>query len=332
MNSGRSYPPTCFLEYTQSTTECALLMKTDPDGEMVWTKTYRTGSYGNYARQTADDGYILTGICVSNDQPDIYLVKTDSVGDTLWTKIIGCIDSLEFGKTIQNLPDGYVIGGHIGPMPLAGVDGLLVRTDLSGNVLWTNSYGDSLSDVINAIERTPDGSFMLFGNTNCMFHVHNGNMWVFATDTWGTMLWQRTYDLALNDYCWSSIQTSDGCYAVAGFCGYMFGGDLWQAKIGMEPGIEEGSDQNAHGIYLRNHPNPFNGLTKIHYVVSKPDVVSIAIYDVLGRKVQKLVDRFHGVGEYSVDFDASNIPAGTYFCELRIGGSIVAARGMMSTR
>ncbi|UCD05574.1 MAG: T9SS type A sorting domain-containing protein [candidate division WOR-3 bacterium] len=332
MNSGRSYPPTCFLEYTQSATECAFLMKTDPMGQIVWTKTYAIGSYGNYARQTDDGGYILTGIRVSNDQPDIYLVKTDSVGDTLWTRTIGAGDSLEFGKTLQIIPDGYVIGGHIGPMPLAGVDGLVVRTDLSGNVLWMNSYGDSLSDVINSIEVAPDGGFLLFGNTNCLFHVHSGNMWIFGVDAQGIPLWQRTYDFALNDYCWSSITTSDGCYAVAGYLGYIFGGDLWQAKIGIEPGIEEGSDKNTQGILLANYPNPFSVSTEIHYVVSQPNFISIEIYDALGRKINTLVNEFCDVGEYSVNFDASNIPGGVYFCGLRVGGNVVKSTRMLLTR
>lgn len=329
MNSGRSYPPTCFLEYTQSATECAFLMKTDAMGQIVWTKTYEPGSYGNCARQTDDGGYILAGIHVSNDQPDIYLVKTDSVGDTLWTRTIGNVDSLEFGKTIQLLSDGYVIGGHIGPIPMAGVDGLLVRTDLYGNVIWTNSYGDSLSDVINSIEVAPDGSLFLFGNTNCFFHVHSGNMWVFGTDPAGTLLWERTYDFALNDYCWSSTTTSDGCYAVAGFCGYMFGGDLWQAKIGMEPGIEEGTDNTVHNICLSNHPNPFNYITEISYVVSQAGYVLVEIHDVLGRKVQTLVNRFQEKGDYSVHFDGTNIPAGMYFCTLRVGNAVAVPQRML---
>ncbi|MDH4211782.1 MAG: T9SS type A sorting domain-containing protein [candidate division WOR-3 bacterium] len=332
MNSGRSYPPTCFLEYTQSATECAFLMKTNPIGELVWTKTYATGSYGNCARQTADGGFILAGIRVSNDQPDIYLVRTDSVGDTIWTKTIGTVDSLEFSKTIQILSDGYVIGGHIGPMPLAGVDGFVVRTDLSGNVLWTNSYGDSLSDVINAIEVASDGSLFLFGNTNCMFHIHNGNMWIFGTDAYGTLLWERTYDFALNDYCWSCTKTSDGCYAVSGLLGYMLGGDLWLAKIGMEPGVTESSQPQVGYRMVTNTPNPFSNTTKISYVVSQSGFLSIEVYDVLGRKIQTLVSRSQEPGEYSVHFDATNIPGGVYFCKLRVGDGVVATHKMLLLR
>jgi len=307
-------------------------MKTNAMGEIAWTKTYATGSYGNSARQTSDGGFVMAGILVSNDQPDIYLVKTDSIGDTMWTKTIGTIDSLEFGKTIQILPDGYVLGGHIGPIPLGGVDGLIVRTDLSGNVLWTNSYGDSLSDVINAIGVAQDGSLFLFGNTNCLFHVHSGNMWVFGTDAQGALLWQRTYDLALNDYCWSSTITSDGCYAVAGYLGYIFGGDLWQAKIGMEPGIEEGSNNAVHNICLSNHPNPFNNVTDISYVVSQPGYVLVEIHDVLGRKVQTLVSSFQEKGNYSVHFDGTDIPAGTYFCTLSVGDAVAVPQRMLHIR
>jgi hypothetical protein len=332
MNSGRSYPPTCFLDYTQSETECAFLMKTSPGGGMVWTKTYETGSYGNCVRQTPDGGYILVGMRVSNDQPDIYLVKTDSIGDTLWTKTIGRVDSLEFGRAIQILPDGYILAGHIGPMPIAGVDGLLVKTDLSGNVLWTNSYGDSLSDVLNTIELAPDGGFYLFGNTNCVFHIHVGNIWAFGTDAQGSMLWQRIYDLALSDYCWSSTKTSDGCCAVTGLLGYTLGGDLWQAKIGMEPGIAENMQPQVGYGMVTNQPNPFNNATKISYVVSQPGFVSLEVYDALGRKIKTLINGFQDAGEYSTYCEAANMPGGVYFCRLLVGNVVVASHRMLLIR
>ena len=329
MNSGRSYPPTCFVEYTQSTTECAFLMKINPDGVIVWTRTYKVGSYGNCVQQTSDDGYILVGICVSNDQPDIYVVKTNAAGDTIWTKTIGSIDSLEFGRAIQALPDGYIIAGHVGPMPIAAVDGFLVRTDLSGDVLWTSSFGDSLSDVINAIEVAQDGGFFLVGNTNCMGHIHIGNMWVFGTDADGDLLWERKYDLALSDFCWSCTETSDGCYAVTGLLGYPMGGDLWQAKIGTAPGVNEDSEVQVGYDLLANYPNPFKNTTQIYYMVSEPGFVSIEVYDALGRKIRTLVNGYQDAGEYSAYFDAHTYADGIYFCRLSMNDRVVTRQMLL---
>jgi hypothetical protein len=332
MNSGRSYPPTCFLEYTQSATECAFLLKTDPEGSIIWTKTYAFGSYGNCVQQTTDGGYILVGMIVSAGQPDIYVVKTNSFGDTLWTKTIGSSDSLEFARAIRQLPDGYVIVGHIGPMPMAGVDGLLLKTDPSGEVLWQNTYGDSLSDVVNAIELAPDGGFFVVGNTNCMMHVHIGNMWVFKTDPEGIQQWQRIYDLALSDFAWSCTKTNDSAYVVTGLLGYPLGGDLWLAKIGTETGIEDNPQHTVRQYLIKNHPNPFKKSTMISYAISQPGFVSMEIYDALGRQIQTLVSRFHSDGAYSVYFDATTFPSGVYFCKLRVRNSIAATHRMLIIR
>jgi hypothetical protein len=319
MNSGRSYPPNCFLEYTQSATECAFLMKTDPNGAVTWTKTYAYGSYGSCVQQTDDGGYILVGIIVVNDQPDIYLVKTNAFGDTLWTKAIGSSDSLEFAKAIRQLSDGYILVGHIGPMPMAGVDGLLLRTDLSGEVIWQQTYGDSLSDVVNSVELSPDHGFFAVGNTNCMGHVHIGNMWVFKTDAVGNQLWQRVYDIALSDYAWSCTSTSDSCYVVTGLLGYSIGGDLWLAKIGSESGTNENHQKPTHPETIQIYPNPFSTSATISYAVAQPAVISMAIYDMLGRRIQTVVNGYQDAGRHSIVFNARSLPNGVYFCTLKIG-------------
>lgn len=325
-NSGRSYPPNCFIEYTQSALESAWLVKTDTDGDTVWTKTFHVGSYGNCVEQTSDGGYIIVGMIVSNNQPDIYLVKTDSSGHTLWTKIIGSSDSLEFGRAIRQLPDGYIITGHIGPMPVGVVDGLLIKTDLFGEVIWTKSYGGSLSDVGNSVEVASDGGFFVAGNTNTLFHIHNGDMWAFKTDSGGNLLWERIYDIALNDYAWSSTTTFDGGYVVTGMLGYSIGGDLWLAKIGIETGIIDNSQWPVRHLSIQNHPNPFNRATTISYEISRPDVVSLEIYDMLGRKIQTVVNDFQNAGIYSVYLDMRTFASGAYFCKLQVGDNVVETK------
>lgn len=195
-----------------------------------------------------------------------------------------------------------------------------------------NSHGDSLSDVMNAIEIAPDGGFLMVGNTNCMMHVHNGNIWVLRSDPQGNMLWQRTYDLAAADYAWSCTGTEDHGYVLTGLLGYGFGGDLLLAKIGTDTGIEDDPGQAVQALAIENHPNPFRGSTRISYALFRPGFISLEIYDAAGEKVHTLVAEFQNEGVHSFNFDAPILPSGVYFCRLSRNGSPVATHRILSVR
>ena len=64
------------------------------------------------------------------------------------------------------------------------------------------------------------------------------------------------------------------------------------------------------------YPNPFNPVTTIGYALPHEAKVSLVVYDILGREVEVLVDGFKDAGRHSVQFDAANLPSGTYFYRL----------------
>ena len=70
---------------------------------------------------------------------------------------------------------------------------------------------------------------------------------------------------------------------------------------------------------FQNHPNPFNPVTDIQYQVSSPGVVSLKVYDMLGRETAVLVNEEQQTGRYSVKWDASNRASGIYFYTLQTG-------------
>lgn len=71
-------------------------------------------------------------------------------------------------------------------------------------------------------------------------------------------------------------------------------------------------------LLYQNYPNPFNITTKIAYKIPEGGNVKLMIYDVLGNEVAELVNENKDEGNYTINFDASNIPSGVYIYTFRV--------------
>ena len=69
----------------------------------------------------------------------------------------------------------------------------------------------------------------------------------------------------------------------------------------------------------QNYPNPFNPSTVIRYKLPINSLVTIKVYDVLGREVQTLVNQHQNAGDHSVTLNARNLSSGEYFYRLQAG-------------
>jgi hypothetical protein len=69
----------------------------------------------------------------------------------------------------------------------------------------------------------------------------------------------------------------------------------------------------------QNYPNPFNPSTKISFSIPQSEQVTLTVYDMSGKEISKLVDGQRSAGEYSVSFNASNLPSGVYLYKLTAG-------------
>jgi hypothetical protein len=196
------------------------LVKTDSSGDTLWTRTYGGGRYdeGYSVLQTSDSGYIIAGYTDSfgpgND--NVWLLKTDSSGDTLWTRTYG-LGNYAQGRSVQLTSDGgYVIAGHIFSYSTHSHDVYLLKTDSSGDTLWTRTYGASDHDYGYSVQQTADGGYVIAGYTYYHpFYVFS-DVYLVKTDSSGETLWTRTYDRETLDHGYSVQQTSDGGYIIAG--------------------------------------------------------------------------------------------------------------------
>jgi len=72
----------------------------------------------------------------------------------------------------------------------------------------------------------------------------------------------------------------------------------------------------------QNYPNPFNPNTKIKFVIAKSSLVNLKVYNVLGKEAITLVNEERPAGNYEVEFNATDLPSGVYFYQLRAGSFI----------
>jgi hypothetical protein len=188
--------------------------------DTLWMKTYG-GSGDDYAyagQQTSEGGYILVGYTNSYGAGgyDVYLVKTDSIGDTLWTHTYGGTGNDKGSKVRQTFDGGYIIGGYTDSYGVGMTDFWAIKTDSSGNLEWAKTYGGSENDKCFSIRETSDGGFIMTGFTES-YGAGYMDFFLVRTDRGGDTLWTRTYGGTDLESAIDVQQTSEGDYIIAGY-------------------------------------------------------------------------------------------------------------------
>ncbi len=259
--------------------ETVYLIKTDSLGNTMWSKTYdyEWGGEGRSVQQTNDGGYIVTGWTRSlSSDIQVYLVKTDSLGRLLWEKNYG-EQYKDFGSSVQQTYDnGFIITGWSQRASNGNDDYYLIKTDASGNMLWTKFYGDDTTqDRAYSIIVTSDSGYIISGYGNLW------NTWLMKTNSNGDSLWTKTYE----PFC-PTIQE------IPGGNGYIVGGTiendmclirtnnegelLWTKAYGT-PGLDYGNSAAAtsDGGYIlvgKTFRGSSNGFPDIYIIKTEPDL------------------------------------------------------------
>jgi hypothetical protein len=257
------------------------LLKTDSLGDTLWTKTYGGSGpeEGCAVAQTSDGGYVIAGHTCSYGagQYDVYLLRTDMYGDTLWTKTYGG-DQSDYAHSVQQTTDGgFIIGGYthsFGPW----TDFYLVKTDSNGDTLWTRIYGGANEDRGYCVKQTSDGGYIFVGQTYSS-SITGFDIRVVKANSEGDTVWTQTYGGEGWDCGRSGQQTSDGGYIFAGTVTTLGAAsyDVYLIKTEPDVGISEGDIVVMKTPYCA---------TLVSGPLQLPEGKKCNVFDITGRVVE----------------------------------------------
>lgn len=259
------------------------IAKISGSGNVIWEKNYGTTTYREGALsvfQTYDKGYLSFGfINFAQWNSKIYITKSDSLGNLLWSKIYGdtsyVIDNYYSDMAIKNMyRNEYVLVARKYHQTINSDAGsYLISFDSLGNKLWDRlAYNnDSLEFSAYSVDQNSDSSFVVCGNAfNPPFKDSNPQyLYVFKT--------KKINPIGINN---TSSEIPD--------------------KF----------------MLYQNYPNPFNPVTRIRFELPKSTNVEFSVFDVLGRKVY-IANYNKTPGTCEIDFDGTSFASGIYFYSVK---------------
>lgn len=210
------------------------LFKTGPDGQLEWNLAFggSNDDEGQAVCQTSDGGYAAAGFTQSygSGGKDVWLVKVDSLGTQQWTRSFGGSSDEEAYGLRETSDGGLVIAGATSSYGAGSRDMWLIKTDASGNLTWSRTFGGFGSDGAWSVRQTADSGYILAGWTFSYGPGAVGNAWLVKADSLGTMQWQQYFGGTGVDRAYEAVPTTDGGYVLAGYTD-SYGAGLYDAYV-----------------------------------------------------------------------------------------------------
>lgn len=354
----------------------AYLVKTDSLGNIQWYKTFGGADLdqARCVKQLDDKGYILlTNTNSYGPTVDILVIRTDSLGNEIWSKIYGGNNFAEYAMEVEIVNNaGFVLVGTVRP----GHENLyLLRLDNNGDTLWSKSFTEYLSSEGYSIDIANDGGFIVGGTCDSL-DDNNKKSYVIKTDSLGNLQRSKRYTTNFNEACFSVRKLRKSGYVLCGMsdsllqnferaiiriiddngnllkekyfrpspdqnsfysveetndngfilCGYADIGSgrgyivRTDSLLNLKPvGIWENAESLEDYQLFQNYPNPFNSQTKIRYSIPSSTFVTLKVFDITGREIKTLVNDYKQAGNHKVTFNSGNLPSGVYYYELTAG-------------
>ncbi len=196
------------------------IVKMNSNGDTVWTNTY--GEHGDdfckTIQKTSNNEYLIAGLTNSmgGDGTDILLIKTDSNGVLLWSKVYGGLGN-ESAMSVEVTADNcYLIAGYTESFGAGLEDMFILKVDAAGDFLWNKTFGGANDDFANSIKKTTDGGYIITGASNSFSTNSDYDVYLVKIDYNGNKLWSKVIGDSNDNFGNMGLQAVDGNLMVAG--------------------------------------------------------------------------------------------------------------------
>ncbi len=292
------------------------------NGFLFSSKIYSPSIYGTDSRsisKTYDGGFIMAGVIgTPPSYSDIYVIRTNAYGDTVWTKSYD-LSYHEAASDIKQTNDsGFVITGYVVNTATFQFNIGIIKTNAIGDTLWTKLYGDTISCGGSSIFQTNDGGFILTG-------VFAGDIYLLKTDSNGDTLWSRRFgQLNTGDFSFFVRQTKDGGYIIGGQGivngiggSYIIKTDS-MGNVSSGTGIAEVNNPFKFNIY----PNPSTGNFTIQVKGLPQKNTELKIFNLMNQCIYSC--RLNNNVKEQIDL--SHLPNGMYVATILVNNKIVSQK------
>jgi uncharacterized delta-60 repeat protein len=309
-------------------------IKYNLNGVQQWSRIFNGTSNSDdkaYAITVDKAGFIyVTGYTTdTNSASDFTTLKYDSTGILIWNATYngpGNSDDKAYAITIDSLNNPYVTGSSKNDTTSGSEDYLTIKyNSTSGDTAWTARY--------HTEGNGPDIPYSILIPKNNSAVFVTGSSWTdttkgldIATVKYGLNTGLQLQEKRLNGTGNSddaafmlASDTSSNVYITGYESVLNHSYDIFISKylLGDLISVRKiSSEIPAEFMIYQNYPNPFNPGTKIKFELPKSTVVKLAVYDLLGREVVTLINKYMHYGSYELEFNADKLSSGVYFYQL----------------
>ena len=282
------------------------------DGTLIWYRPIE----GSFIRKIVLDS---ENNLIAYTQFDSRIYKINSVsGETIWEKNVN--NSIYHIPTLYDMDvdrfNNIIVAGNNSDID-ANIQ--IKKLSSSGEELWLKEYdsqGD-LQDIPIALALDINNNIYITGKS--VDSISKG--YVLKISPGGDLKWEYHMDeLSYEQLFLHTIIVNDSSLFIGGgLYDFLTSSNIFIMKLDQELSTEiNGTNLFSSSYKLdQNYPNPFNPSTSIQYSISSRQFVSLKVYDVLGNEVATLINEEKPAGSYKVDWNASGLPSGIYFYQLK---------------
>jgi hypothetical protein len=295
-----------------------LVVKMDTSGNIVWQKLHggNQTDYADGVHQTPDGGYILSAVTSSfgGGSTDGWLLRLNSLGDTLWTRTSGDQYAGGCQGTFLLTNGDYLLYGEEEIFSGSGFNFWMERFDSIGVSKWKKNFGGNGTDALFTVREDNQGNIFAAGYSNSFNFGAPLDLILIKTDSAGNQQWRKTYGGSGVDICYDMIKSQLGGFILTGiFTDPVFQSQFYLLHLDTIGTLIQSVDFDNQESGLSLFPVPSGN--EVHLKRNKSEnEMSIALMNTFGQIVSRYILE---KGMEEIIIPVNELEEGIYVIQLR---------------